>query len=226
MRIVDKVHSDFKDEVISEWGNGASYVLLEHTTSLIDHAQDLRPGHAFENYVLPLYVVTRCIGPTIAIETGTQNGGSAQAILAALDVNQNGKLWSFDSANQSTDGTHTLTHGTPGEMITPRLKPRWNLTIGFTYNTLKPLLNMLDGIPVDLFFHDSDHSKECVEFEFSEIVKCCARGSYVGMHDFYGQWDHEKILEGFTQVIGMSHPPVHRDEQGVYHHVLRLWRKD
>ena len=224
MRIIDKVHPDFRDEVISEWGNGASAVLCEPIGPALMHAQALRPGHAFENYVLPLYVVTRCAGPKIAVETGTQNGGSAQAMLAGLDRNQHGKLWSFDSGSKSTDGTHTLTKGLPGENISAWLKRKWNLTHGFTYDTLTSVLDMLES--VDLFFHDSDHSKECVEFEFTEIVKYCKPGSYVGMHDFYGQWDHERILEGFTQIIGMTRPSVHRDSNGVYHHVLRLWRKD
>lgn len=187
------------------------------------YAEFLRPGDSFSFYSLPLYVICRISKPNIVIETGTQNGGSTQAILCALRDNEKGTLHSIDSGDQSTDGTHISTFGEPGQDITKDLKKRWNFHLGYTYDVLPIILPQLKK--VDLFFHDSDHSKECVEFEFREIIQYCAKGSFVGLHDHYGQWDYTNILKEFSFVIGYHRPAVHYKD-GRYHNVLRLWRKN
>lgn len=202
--------------------------LFPHAATVLDesaedpdlqHCKSLRPGDSFQFYALPLYCVTRLQRPTVVIETGTQNGGSAQAILLALDWNDWGTLHSIDSGLFSTDGSHTATRGAPGAGISDYLKNRWDLYIGLSQHALPSI-----RVTPDLFFHDSDHSKACVEMEFRHIVPRCAKGALVGLHDHYGQWDHDAILSGWKPVLGHSHPPVHQ-ANGVYHNVLRLWQK-
>jgi hypothetical protein len=220
MKIRSELQSDFIGE-ISKWP-GSLEILEEEIKADLLKSKELRPGDSFSFYSLPLYVVCRVTKPKNVIETGTQNGGSAQAILSALQVNNIGNLYSIDSGDTSTDKSHSLTMGTPGHLISSHLKSKWLLKIGFSYDVLPDMLKHMGT--VDLFFHDSDHSKECVEFEFKEVVKYCTKGSLVGLHDHYGQWDHPRILDGFRQVIGIKRPPVHF-EGGKHHNVLRLWEK-
>jgi len=234
MKVVDALQKDFAQEVrevFSDVGDMIDVVLAEDLNDNLLHSKVLRPGDSFSFYSLPLYVVTRLIQPKIVLETGTQNGGSAQAILEALRVNDEeydalGTLFAIDSGPKSTDGSHRLTKGMPGEKITKELKTRFRMIIGFSYDELPKLLDKLqgEGRKVDLFFHDSDHAKKCVEFEMKIMAGHVERDGLVGLHDHYGQWNHDSILHGFDFVIGSKRPATHRKD-GQYHNVLRLFKK-
>src|SRR5436190_1710121 len=54
----------------------------------------------------------------------------------------------------------------PGWLIPPRLKERWTLILGRTQEELPPLLERVGA--VDSFMHDSEHSFDCMWFEFNE----------------------------------------------------------
>lgn len=85
--------------------------------------------------------------PLVMVETGYATGMSAMQILAAMDVNQQGRLWSVECfTNQD------ITH------------PRFNYIRGMSQNVL-PQLNFPDGA-LDIFLHDSDHGAECQKFEY------------------------------------------------------------
>ena len=223
MKIINYLKEDFIQECLDFFGNEVNEILNEDVDDILLHSKNLRPGDSFSFYSLPLYVVVRMIKPENIIETGTQNGGSAQTMLYALHKNGKGTLHSIDSGSESTDNTHLITVGTPGEKITDFLKERWKLHLGFSYDKLRPLLDEIKT--VDLFFHDSDHSKKCIEFEFSEVIKNINNESLVGLHDHYCQWDTEHILNNFQQVFAKKRPNTHL-QNGEYHNVLRLWKKN
>ena len=54
----------------------------------------------------------------------------------------------------------------PGWLIPAELKERWTLVLGRTQEELPPLLDRLGTI--DSFMHDSEHSFDCMWFEFNE----------------------------------------------------------
>jgi len=223
MKIRDVLLPDFMEEIRSHFGIASEDVFDEPVTEdmqIIPAA--LRPGDAFQFYALPLYVLARLTFPGLVVETGTQNGASAQGILCALKRNAHGRLISIDAGNDSSDGTHAFTlDGIPGKHIPDHLRDRWELIIGFTQNKLEPAI---DGEFVDLFFHDSDHSRAVVEYEFETVARHARSGSIVSLHDHYGQWDYERILAGWTPICGQSRPQV-LEVQGVYQNVIRAWRK-
>lgn len=223
MNIREVLLPDFIAEVTAFFGAAVDPILDEPVTEdmqIIPAA--LRPGDAFQFYALPLYVIARLTRPTIAIETGTQNGASAQGILCALKRNEWGHLISIDAGNDSSDGTHAHTEdGIPGKYIPNHLRDRWSMVIGFTQDKLGPIIEK--GV-VDLFFHDSDHSREVVEYEFQTVVKASQSGTIVSLHDHYGQWDYARILSGWLPICGHSRPQV-LALGGVYQNVIRAWRK-
>lgn len=226
MKILNVLKLDFIKETINEYGHKeANAVFDEELSEDLIHSTNLRPGDSFSFYSLPLYVITRLVRPKIIIETGVQNGGSSQTILAALNKNKEGTLHSVDSGEMSTDGTHVVTNGKPGEKVSKHLRDRWNLHIGFTNNVFPKLLPSIDT--VDLFFHDSDHSKQNIEYEFGEIKEHLSKNGLVGLHDHYGQWDHETILpvDKYNFFIGKDRPAMH-SYNGEFHNVLRLWKKN
>ena len=223
MKIGDVLLPDFVAEIAAHFGDAADPIFDEEiTTDMQIIPAALRPGDAFQFYALPLYVLARIIRPTLAVETGTQNGASAQAILCAIRRNDHGRLLSIDAGTNSSDGTHQFTEdGVPGKHIPDHLRDRWDLVIGLTQHKLAPILAVQ---AVDLFFHDSDHSREVVEFEFRTVVAASRPGTIVSLHDHYGQWDYRSILEGWDPICGHEHPQV-LEENGIYHNVIRAWRK-
>jgi hypothetical protein len=132
-------------------------------------------GYAEGGYLYALY---RHLRPQVAVETGVANGFSTAFALLALDRNGEGQLHSVDLPREvgrsydagtfyEGEGRAGIPSGSePGWLIPPELKERWTLVLGRTQDELPPLLDRLGTI--DLFMHDSEHSFDCMWFEFNE----------------------------------------------------------
>ena len=124
-----------------------------------------------------LYAVMRQLRPEVAVETGVANGFSTAFSLLALEQNGSGQLHSVDLPREvgrdygegtfyEGEGRAGIPSGSePGWLIPPELKHRWTLILGRTQDKLPPLLDRLGT--VDSFMHDSEHSFECMWFEFN-----------------------------------------------------------
>jgi predicted O-methyltransferase YrrM len=124
-----------------------------------------------------LYAVLRKVQPKIAVETGVANGFSTAFSLLALQANGEGHLHSIDLPREvgrdyepgtffEGQGRAGIPAGSePGWLIPPDLKERWTLVLGRSQEELPPLLDRLGAI--DTFMHDSEHSFECMWFEFN-----------------------------------------------------------
>jgi predicted O-methyltransferase YrrM len=131
-------------------------------------------GYAEGTY---LYAVLRTVQPTVAVETGVANGFSSAFSLLALQANGEGHLHSIDLPREIGREYETGTFyegegraGIPsgaesGWLIPEELKARWTLVTGKSQDELPPLLDRLGTI--DVFMHDSEHSFECMWFEFN-----------------------------------------------------------
>jgi len=131
----------------------------------------------YEEGVL-LYASVRELGPEVAVETGVCNGVGTAFILLALDRNDRGLLHSIDLPElagreyepgefwEGKGGAVIPAGKEPGWMIPGELHSRWQLTIGRSQDELPPLLARTG--PIDFFMHDSEHSYECMSFEFRE----------------------------------------------------------
>lgn len=123
-----------------------------------------------------LYAVVRALRPRVLVETGVCNGVSSAVILQALDDNRLGNLYSIDLPEFADPEARPTGHwaGKGGAVISPGreagwvipagLRGRWELIAGRSQDQLPGLLRRLGAI--DLFFHDSEHSYECMMFEF------------------------------------------------------------
>ena len=124
-----------------------------------------------------LYAVLRKVRPKVAVETGVANGFSTAFSLLALQANGDGHLHSVDLPREvgrdyepgtfhEGEGRAGIPPGSePGWLIPRELKERWTLILGRTQEELPPLLERVGKI--DSFMHDSEHSFECMWFEFS-----------------------------------------------------------
>jgi predicted O-methyltransferase YrrM len=125
-----------------------------------------------------LYAVIRKVRPQVAVETGVANGFSTAFSLLALQRNGEGHLHSIDLRREvgrdyepgtfyEGEGRAGIPPGSePGWLIPAELKERWTLILGRSQEELPPLLGRLG--PIDLFMHDSEHSFDCMWFEFNE----------------------------------------------------------
>ncbi len=145
-----------------------------------------------------LYCLIRKLKPKKSIETGVCNGASSAFILAAIKRNGFGKLYSIDLpelANTNYQGGYfwegkggavVPRDELPGWIIPDDLRDNWELILGKTIEKLPPLIKKLDDI--DFFMHDSEHSYECMKFEYNLAYEILNLGGILLSHDI--QWNN------------------------------------
>jgi predicted O-methyltransferase YrrM len=142
---------------------------------------------------LRLYRLLRELQPEVAVETGVCNGVSTAFLLLALEDNHKGLLHSIDlpevAGEDYEEGTFWDGKGgavippgkEPGWMVPPGLRERWRLVLGRSQDELPPLL---EGVgEIDFFMHDSEHSYECMSFEFRTAWAALREGGVIVADD-------------------------------------------
>lgn len=121
------------------------------------------------NTSLFLYNFVRTKQPNLVLETGVSTGYSTRIILEAMNVNKRGKLYSVEISYNV------------GELLGDIDRSKWKLVVGKPREGLTDALRTLDNI--DVFVHDSDHSKGNMLFEFEESIKKIASGGFIMSDD-------------------------------------------
>lgn len=107
-----------------------------------------------------LYALVRSFKPSVVLETGVANGHSSFYILRALDANEHGQLHSIDCSAEV------------GSLLSDQEKERWQLHVLPPKGLMGNFLHLIDTLPpIDLFFHDSDHSYFWQSFEIQAALK-------------------------------------------------------
>jgi predicted O-methyltransferase YrrM len=142
---------------------------------------------------LRLYAVLRKLRPRVAVETGVCNGVSTAFLLLALEANGEGELHSIDlpeiAGEDYEPGTFWDGKGgavipageAPGWVVPADLRGRWHLRLGRSQDELPPLLERLASI--DFFMHDSEHSDDCMTFEFGAAWSALRPGGVLAADD-------------------------------------------
>ena len=148
----------------------------EEFWGIVDPSTRYNTGRLGYEEGVRLYALVRKLRPRVAVETGVCNGFSTAFVLLALQRSGGGELHSIDLPEivgadyepgtfwDGKQGAAIPPGKEPGWMIPPELRERWHLTVGRSQEELPPLLERLGTI--DLFVHDSEHSYECMDFEF------------------------------------------------------------
>ena len=173
-------------------------------------------GYAEGTY---LYVVVRELRPRVLVETGVANGFSTAFLLQALQTNGNGYLHSIDLPREVgrayESGTFFEGRGRagipagsePGWLIPEELRDRWTLILGRSQDELPPLLERLSTI--DLFMHDSEHSFDCMWFEFNAAWTRLGESGVlvaddVNANDAFARFAREQSRQPLRLARGMS----------------------
>jgi len=188
-------------------------VEAEHRASL----PGFDPGSVMPAEGALLYGLVRALRPVTVVETGTASGVSTAYLLAALDRNGTGRLLSVDLPFEGGEAgeLRPLVAGTsidlydasplppgkqPGWAIPDELRARWELRLGDAREVLPALLAEVGEI--DLFFHDSLHTREHMRFEFETVWPALARGGVLASDDVF-QRKHD-ALPAFARSAGRS----------------------
>lgn len=136
-----------------------------------------------------LYAITRALRPDFVVETGVANGSSTYYFLAAMKTNGKGRLHSVDlppgqdlsSEYRRADAIDVAKGHEPGWLVPAELRSNWELHLGDTRTVLPKLLAALP--PLDLFFHDSEHTYEAMTFEYGSAWPRLKPGAILGSDD-------------------------------------------
>jgi predicted O-methyltransferase YrrM len=106
-----------------------------------------------------LFLAIRKYKPKVFVETGIASGYSSSIILTAMKLNGFGQLISIDINDSVTicDLVKEI-----GWLVPESLRENWSKRIGSSKEKLSEI-----NEPIDVFYHDSDHSKENMLMEFN-----------------------------------------------------------
>lgn len=166
-----------------------------------------------------LYSIVRTLRPKVAVETGVANGFSSAFLLQALHANGEGHLHSIDLPREvgrayepgtfyEGEGRAGIPAGSgPGWLIPETLRDRWTLLLGRSQDELPPLLERVGEL--DLFMHDSEHSFDCMWFEFNAAWPRLRPGGVlvsddVNSTDAFPRFAREQGREPLRLARGMS----------------------
>jgi predicted O-methyltransferase YrrM len=123
-----------------------------------------------------VYYACRALRPRVVIETGVAYGVTSACILTALAGNGAGRLWSIDLPPLGKAGDAYV-----GALVPEELRSRWQLNRGASRRLLPGILASLRH--VDLFVHDSLHTRANMLWEFETVWPALTPGALLVADD-------------------------------------------
>jgi len=155
--------------------------LITGTAVLPNCLSTFNESHDLSNLIM-LYYLVRTRKPTLVVETGVWTGKSSWAILHALRDNQvAGRLHSIDLGLTYCSGK--LPTKEIGGLVPANLRSMWDLRIGDSKELLPELTRELPRI--DMFYHDSDHTYQHMQFEFETVWNSIPKGGVLCSDDVH-----------------------------------------
>jgi cephalosporin hydroxylase len=138
-----------------------------------------------------LYCLVRATKPGIFIETGTRWGLGSFFILRAMQENGKGHLFSFDLGVEASrrDYAWPANQTRLGFVVPDRLRSLLTIVEGDSLRTLPETLPRLP--PVDVFYHDSLHTREHMLGEYTIVFPRMRKGGVFMSEDTHmtDAWD-------------------------------------
>lgn len=154
--------------------------------------------------VRAVWCLVRHARPDIVVETGVGHGVTTRFILEAMERNGNGRLYSIDLPPNDPQAAAEI-----GFAVDGAAPQRWQLLRGSSRQILPGLLAELGAI--DLFVHDSLHSRRNVRFEVAAARRHLRPGGAVVVDDIDTNWGFRRITDaaaGDFHLVCQSRPVV------------------
>lgn len=148
-------------------------------------------GDGEPGLVRAVWCLTRHQRPADVVETGVARGFTSRFILDALQRNGSGHLCSIDLPPQRRDLQEQV-----GAAIPDRLRHRWSYIEGSSRRHLPIILSRLEEI--DLFIHDSSHTRRNVRFELDRAWAALRPGGALVADDIDLNWGFHSFVQTFT----------------------------
>lgn len=155
-----------------------------------------------------LYLLLRTLRPRRIVETGVRPGYSTAWMLAALERNRQGELFSIGPGTVAGRAAG-VPMGSVGELVPPQLRARWTLVLGNSQDRLEEVLAKAG--PIDLFFSDNGPDLDRAQWELRRAWGAMAPGGVVVAHhvDANPAWAEFCRWQGLpTQVLDPGPPPM------------------
>ncbi len=149
------------------------------------------------------YVICRARHPETVVETGVCYGSMTTYVLSALDANGRGMLHSVDLPSIMDRKARFVGHFVP-----ERLKRRWSLHLGASRRVLPRVLKEVKS--VDVFIHDSLHTRRNMSREFATVTPYLAARAVVLSDDV----DDNPAFETWARDAASTWAPVKQVERG------------
>lgn len=130
-------------------------------------------GDGEPGFARAVWCVVRHLQPRTIVETGVARGITTRVALEALEANGEGHLWSIDLPPARAPQLHDQI----GIAVSDSLRHRWTYVRGSSRHRLPGLL--ADGQQIDLFIHDSKHTKRNLLFELDRAWAAMRPGGVV-----------------------------------------------
>jgi predicted O-methyltransferase YrrM len=141
-----------------------------------------------------LYFLVRKLKPQTVLETGVAAGFSSQAVLYALRLNGEGRLFSSDLPYFRINDPEKYI----GFVVDNDLRANWTCLIRGDKTNLPRIFSEIDSI--DIFHYDSDKSYAGREWAMNLILPRMKKGGAVIMDDL----NDNRYFEKFTQSMGVD----------------------
>ncbi|HEY3725347.1 MAG TPA: class I SAM-dependent methyltransferase [Acidimicrobiia bacterium] len=171
---------------------------------LDEHAVPLRGGGHYQL----VHFLVRYRRPRVVLETGVAAGYTSQAILAAMDKNGEGTLYSSDFPYFRLDAPERYV----GCLVDDAYKPHWHLGLNGDRANLAEFLPDIDTI--DLVHYDSDKSVEGRAFVMEAIRTRLSPEAVLVMDDiddntFFRDWVQQsgtefRVFGGGRKFVGLT----------------------
>ena len=173
---------DYYDELIGDEHLRQAYFDAGTYADDSDFEQAWRRRFRRVNYVVNYYALIRETRPSIVVETGTAEGDLTSWVLAAMHKNAHGRLLSIDipPKKDQLTMTTTLEADNVGRLIPAAYRDRWEYHAGDAKVLLPRLLAEND---VDIFIHDSLHTRTHMLFEYNCARALMRPGTVIMSHD-------------------------------------------
>jgi predicted O-methyltransferase YrrM len=143
-----------------------------------------------------LYFLTRLTRPEVVVETGVAAGWSSAAILAGLQKNGRGRLWSSELV-YDRPWLHDDYRPLVGMVVDPSLHDRWTLLHDGDRTNLPKILAEVGEI--DLFHYDSDKSVDGRRFAFSAVESHLRPDAVIVVDDINDNLHFRDLVRGTDQ---------------------------
>jgi hypothetical protein len=138
-----------------------------------------------------MYTVCRIIEPDVVVETGVRYGSFDAHITAALEKNKNGMMYCIDLPDAIDKYEY-------GYLVPEEFRSRWELRLGDAKEILPDLLSEVE--PVDLFLHDSLHTRDHMKWEYETAYPQIANKGVLASHDVL----KNNVFQNFANENGMK----------------------